>query len=290
MRAQKRKNVYTENPQGYVLKFHEYANRVEYENCHNHKHDFWEFFLVTEGKSYHYLNSSESIIQKGDIILIKPDDYHYTKFIDQSPYQHFDLYAVAHVFQTICDLIDPNLYSFFLKLNTFMLIHLSEKDTLSLKEMINEIYLFQSSTQSGSLIHTYYYPCLTKVISLFAQHFFFDNHSDENMLFYSFLAKINTPPYISCSVKDIVSLSNYSQRHLCRLFKKYTNKTIKQYLTIAKINYSIELLRNRDLSILTISEMIGYNSVSHYITTFRNHTGFSPQKYRSELINGAFFK
>ncbi|MBP3663977.1 MAG: helix-turn-helix transcriptional regulator, partial [Tyzzerella sp.] len=79
-------------------------------------------------------------------------------------------------------------------------------------------------------------------------------------------------------------------RNLSRLFKKNTNKTIKEYLTTAKMNYSIELLRNKDLSILTISEMIGYNSLSHYITTFKKHTGFSPQKYRSELIDGKFLK
>lgn len=286
----KRANVYTENTQGYVIKFNEYVNRVEYENHYNHKHNYWEFFLVTKGKTYHYFNGTRSIIQKGDLILIKPDDYHYMKFIDQSPYQHLDLYAVSHIFQTICDLIDPNLYSFFLKLDAFMIIHLSEEDTGLLEEMINEIYLFQSSMQSGSLIHTYYYPCLTKAISLLAQYFFFNNTSDKNMSFYSFLAKINTPQYISCSVEEIVSLSNYSQRNLCRLFKKYTNKTIKEYLTIAKMNYSIELLRNKKLSILTISEMIGYNSVSHYIVTFKKHTGFTPQKYRSELIDGKFFK
>ncbi len=288
--ATKIENVYTENPQGYVIKFHEYVNHVEYESNWHHKHNYWEFFLVTKGKTYHYFNDTRSIIQKGDLILIKPDDYHHIEFIEQKPYQHLDLYAVPHIFQVVCDLIDPGLYSFLLKQNFFMVLHLSEKDTLLLEEMINEIYVFQNSMQSNSLIHSYYYPCLTKMVSLIAQRFFFNNGSQENMLFYSFLAKINTPQYIACSVEEIVSLSNYSQRNLCRLFKKYTNKTIKEYLTIAKMNYSIELLRNKKLSILTISEMIGYNSVSHYIVTFKKHTGFTPQKYRSELIDGKLFK
>lgn len=290
MSKSKRENVFTENAQGYVIKFQEYVNRIEYESNWNHKHNYWEFFLVTEGETYHYFNGNQSVIQKGDLILIKPDDYHHIEFIEPKPYQHLDLYVMPHVFQVMCDLIDSNLYSFLLKQNDFMVIHLSEADALRLQEMINEIYMCQSSMQADSLIHTYYYPCLSKMISLVAQRFFFNSDSDENMFFYSFLAKINTPQYISCSVEEIVALSNYSHRNLSRLFKKNTNKTIKEYLTTAKINYSIELLRNKDLSILTISEMIGYNSLSHYITTFKKHTGFSPQKYRSELIDGKFLK
>lgn len=290
MKNQITKDVYTENAQGYVVKFHEYANRVEHESNYRHKHNYWEFFLVTEGSTYHYLNDEQSVIQKGDLVLIKPEDYHYMEFIEPKPYQHFDLYAVPHVFQSVCDLIDPKLYPFFLKEDRFMIIHLPEKDTTYLKEMINEIYLFQNSIQANAMIYTYYYPCLTKVISLFAQRFFFDTDYDESMQFYSFLGKINTSQYITCGVEEIVALSNYSQRHLCRLFKKYTDKTIKEYLTIAKMNYSMELLRNKHLSVSKIAEMIGYNSTSHYIATFKKHTGFSPLKYRSKLIEGQFFK
>ncbi len=289
MKSQKPLNTFTENVQGYVVKFHEFANRVDYENNQKHKHNYWEFFLITEGEIYHFLNDTRSTIRKGDFVLIKPDDYHYMKFIEPAPYQHLDLYAVPHVFQTICDLIDPQLYSFFLEADDDMTIHLSGKDCQALQEMIDEIYVLQSSLQNSSLIYTYYYPCLMKAISLFAQHFFFNNNSKESVNFFSFLSKINTPQYISSNVEEIVLLSNYSQRQLGRLFKKHTNKTIKQYLTIAKMNYSIELLRKKELSILTISEMIGYDSVSHYITTFKKHTGFTPQKYRSMLIQGKFF-
>ncbi len=290
MAKKTKENVYTENAQGYVIKFQEYVNRIDYESNWNHKHNYWEFFLVTEGRTYHYFNGVQSTIQEGDLILIKPDDYHYIKFIEPKPYQHLDLYAIPHVFQNLCDLIDPELYSFLLKQDIFMIIHLSKKDASMIQEMINDIYIYQSSSQSNSLIHTYYYPCLSKMVSLVAQHFFFNSTSEENMFFYSFLAKINTPQYISCSVEEIVALSNYSQRNLCRLFKKHTGKTIKEYLTTARINYSIELLRNKNLSILEISVMIGYNSLSHYITTFKKHTGFSPQKYRYEVIDGKFLK
>lgn len=289
MKSSEVANVYTENTQGYVVKFNEFANRVEYENYYTHKHDYWEFFLVTKGETYHFLNHSRSIIKKRDLTLIKPDDYHCMKFIEPAPYQHLDLYATPHIFQTICDLMDPNLYSFFLETDIAMTIHLSEKECQQLQEMIDELYLMQNSLQGSSLIYTYYYPCLTKVISLFAQQFYFNNNSKESTQFFSFLSKINTPQHISDSVEEIVALSNYSQRQLGRLFKKHTNKTIKQYLTITKMNYSIELLRNEELSILTISEMIGYDSVSHYITTFKKHTGFTPQKYRSMLIHGNFF-
>lgn len=290
MAKSKRESVFTENSQGYVIKFKEYVDRIDYESKWNHKHNYWEFFLVTEGKTYHYFNGKRSIIQKGDLILIKPDDYHYMEFIEPKPYQHFDLYVTPHVFQVMCDLIDSSLYSFLLRQNNFMIIHLDEADAIRLQEMINDVYVCQSSMQVDSFIHTYYYPCLSKMISLIAQRFFLNSDSDENISFYSLLTQINTPQYISCNVEEIVALSNYSHRNLNRLFRKYANKTIKEYLITAKMNYSIELLRNKNLSILTISELVGYSSLSHYITTFKKHTGFTPQKYRSELIEGQFLK
>lgn len=290
MSAQKMENVFTENEQGYVIKFQEYANVIEYESNWKHKHNYWEFFLVTQGSTYHYFNNSKSVIQKGDLILIKPDDYHYIEFIEPKPYQHLDLYAIPHIFQTICDLIDANLYSSLLKQNSFMVIHLTPEDAETLQKMILEIYTLQNSLQSNPLIHTSYIPCLSKMIGLVAQHFFLNKDTDEDMFFYSFLAKINTPQHISYNVEQIVELSGYSHRNLCRLFKKHTQKTIKEYLTIIRMNYSIELLRDPNLSILEISETIGYSSLSHYITTFRKHTGFTPQKYRTALIHGHFLK
>ena len=61
--------------------------------------------------------------------------------------------------------------------------------------------------------------------------------------------------------------------------------SFKHYLMELRMEYAKNLLTLSDKSILEISEMAGYASVSHFIRIFREKNGISPLKFRKRHVS-----
>ncbi|MCR4578320.1 MAG: helix-turn-helix transcriptional regulator [Clostridiales bacterium] len=65
-----------------------------------------------------------------------------------------------------------------------------------------------------------------------------------------------------------------------RLIKRATGQTFSQLLTNKRIENSKQLLIDTSLSILEIAQQVGYESSDHFIRTFKNKCGITPNEYR----------
>ena len=79
------------------------------------------------------------------------------------------------------------------------------------------------------------------------------------------------------SVARKVALSPF---YLTRIFKAQYGVPPYRYLIRLRINYATDLLRDSVLTVTQICHRAGFNSLSHFITTFRRHVGMSPTQYR----------
>ena len=52
-----------------------------------HSHDFFEFFLITEGRVNHVVNRHKQVLRKGALVFIRPNDLHYYKKINNGDCQ-----------------------------------------------------------------------------------------------------------------------------------------------------------------------------------------------------------
>ena len=85
---------------------------------------------------------------------------------------------------------------------------------------------------------------------------------------------------------DIASVARaaaLSPFYLTRIFKAEYGVPPYRYLIRLRINYAAELLRTSMLTVTQICHRVGFNSLSHFITTFRRHVGVSPMQYRRML-------
>ena len=87
------------------------------------------------------------------------------------------------------------------------------------------------------------------------------------------------------SLKEFCAEKNLHAAYVGSLFKKETGTFFNHYLTDFRTQKAIELLCHSGTKISDIGEMTGYTTTSHFITTFKKKTGFSPLKYR-ELYGG----
>lgn len=82
------------------------------------------------------------------------------------------------------------------------------------------------------------------------------------------------------SLKDIADAGTMSIAQCNRCFNKILNVTPYEYLIQYRLQKATNLLKNATLNVTEISEIVGFNNVTHFIQAFKKVYGISPKKYR----------
>lgn len=78
-------------------------------------------------------------------------------------------------------------------------------------------------------------------------------------------------------IADVVDLSTY---HFVRAFKQTTGQTPYQYLLKSRIERAKQLLAETELPLAEIGHLVGFNSQSHFTTSFRRLARLTPKTFR----------
>ncbi len=82
------------------------------------------------------------------------------------------------------------------------------------------------------------------------------------------------------SLVELAGVVHLSPRHFSRLFQNTLGTTPYQYVLNERIREAKLLLAAKRLSILEISETVGFASQSHFTDVFHKATGVSPRRYQ----------
>jgi YesN/AraC family two-component response regulator len=81
------------------------------------------------------------------------------------------------------------------------------------------------------------------------------------------------------SVSSIAEEFFYVPSYLTRLFKKYASVNPSKYITQIRLEKSVDLLANKELSIEQISILVGYKNPFYFSKEFKRRYGVPPSKY-----------
>ena len=73
---------------------------------------------------------------------------------------------------------------------------------------------------------------------------------------------------------------NLSPSYFSKLFKTETGINYSTYLNQVRVEKSKELLLNEDLTLVEISNLVGFEEQSYFTKVFRRITGTTPGKFR----------
>lgn len=68
-------------------------------------------------------------------------------------------------------------------------------------------------------------------------------------------------------------------------FKKFMKESIFEYILRYRIQQSLCLLQDKELSIMQISLKVGFSSTSYYSKLFKKYMKMTPKEYRNLLKN-----
>lgn len=89
--------------------------------------------------------------------------------------------------------------------------------------------------------------------------------------------------YQSLSLDVLAAKLNLSTRQTQRLLMEYYGKSFQQKKAEARMSVAAILLSDKTRSITSIAEDLGYSSIEHFSSAFRNFYQTSPREYRKQL-------
>lgn len=246
-----------------------------------HNHDYWEYMLVVEGEFRHNVNGSTEILKQGDLRLIRPNDLHMVKKHTEQV-KHINFIISNDLMKKQLEILGDGIFEDTIARQMPISFTLSERTT--------QLYVTHAlNIQSTPPEHEHYRLLNSQFFNLFLQDLIkYLLSSDKTAggslptAVISVMDAIKNPDNLQKTLSEIVQVSGYSYVHLSRLFKKNLKMTLIDYFTASRMNTARLFLENTDKTILDISMLVGYGSLSHFNKVFKNHFKLTPSQYRRQ--------
>ncbi len=162
-------------------------------------------------------------------------------------------------------------------------VHITPLDFEARETLLNLILLDQSHPAFLFFIQTriyelldYYFEQISNKRKLFLNSdAFLEDVGRINELDVFFTKKILTKGEIP-SIDEMAKHAGMSASKLKTFFKKVYNQSIGDYFNACRLNIASSMLLKEKLDVKEVSATLGFNSVQHFTTAFKNHFGTTP--------------
>ena len=245
-----------------------------------HNHNFYEFFILTKGTVVHEINGESFLLKKGTLYFIRPDDCHRISAQPEQSCIHMNIGITKEKLEKICAALG------------ITLDELCERKKRSVMLSVEDLQFFKSRAERINMREHNGFECdyfffaelaIRAVSAILSSEVAGDMQCPE--WFTAILEKIHSPSFYACTAADVYKLGNFSPPVMIEYFRKYTGKTVKQYLRELKIAIACDFLKNSETPLIELSNMLGYTSLSHFNRIFKQYTGRTPAAYRKGVTS-----
>lgn len=254
-----------------------------------HKHVIWEIVFFTDNNCLHYFDGESHACTVGDVFIISPNHAHYIEPLNDD-HRHQDLYFTDEQVRKICSRFDfPSLYEDLCRNIIHIRLPTSTQNLIlnDLKTIETQTILAHHINNTGfneETFNTCSSICEALLHFLLIRHVItsIDNNGENNSERWitTLLYNLNDPLYFSQSPNAIIKNSGYSHSRFSELFKKHVGVSLVDYMINKRMDYAEDLLTTTKKTTLEIATIIGYESYSCFVRTFKRKYGLSPQQYR----------
>lgn len=147
-----------------------------------------------------------------------------------------------------------------------------------IKQMFAEFY---SNNKNAEASAHHMFSLLFLKISDLCNHI----ENNRNPFWYDALSKLRSDifadPHNSWNIDGIAERLSVSNSYLQHLYKLYFGKSIKQDVTLSRLEYAKYLLLSTECTISAVSLQCGYSNDVHFMRIFKQSTGMTPTEYRN---------
>ena len=238
-----------------------------------HDHDFAELFFVSQGQGLHVVNGQHQLLEKGTLVLLRPEDAHSFSAVNYFDFVMYSLgFPVEELQRALCYL-DISLPQQPLPPHTV----LRGSALLAAQQQLERL-LAASPARRHPLFRAMLPPLLHEMLSPA------DASPESVPVIPPWLAALEEAMrqqenYIA-GLPRMLELCPYSQEYLNRMFRLHLKTTPTAYINVRRMVYATELLMAGQHSVTDVCFMAGFGNLSHFYSLFRRLYGCSPKEYR----------
>lgn len=243
----------------------------------NHFHDTCELYYLLEGRRHYFVRDRVYTVQAGDLVLIDAQELHRTT--DAGAPSH-DRYLINFAPEALPLSRQEREYLLGAYKTGEPVLRLSIPEQERMEAML---YRMRQAGEGAGGETTRL--CLLLEILLFCVRHTASRERcvepEPSQQLVSMIARyINEAFDRQLTLNDVAGRFHISSFYLCKLLKRHTGFTFVEYLNNLRVKEARRLLRETDMSVLSVSEAVGFGSVSQFGRAFRSIAGLSPTHYR----------
>lgn len=251
-----------------------------------HRHESYEIYLFLQGNANCYVEQQCFHMERGDLVVIRPGQYHRPAMLDDSSYERITINIseslLSHLSTRQTDLTLPFRD---LPKETISHIRLTEEQLQHYLSLTGKAESLLDSNEFGSdlLLQS----CFT-VLFVFINRIFRagDNSSANHSRVSDIMPKLvrDLLHYIDLHLTEKITLDTLEKEfylngtYISRQFKKHTGLTLRDYLLECRITHA-KFLLSTNLSVTEVSVQAGFPDYANFIRSFTKLVGISPGKY-----------
>lgn len=240
----------------------------------SHYHDFYELYFLESGERYHIIQDTLYNIHSGNIVIFEPYIMHHSYGDKNISFKRIVCY-----FQP-SEINSPELLEM-LKNSTGVYQPVHIRNQFHVQQILNA--MLQEESNNSSFRHDMMHNLLNiLLITLFRSSFASQSTPppQKKSLIEQVIDYIHSSYYNDISLESLSHQFHISPYHLCREFKRCTNRTLSQYINVTRVMNAQRKLMETDKSITEISVLTGFTNITHFNRVFKQYTGMTPTQYR----------
>ncbi len=272
------------NPQGYSWGFYHYQWQIFH--CNWHKHAEYELTLTLNACGNRVIGTAHETFDHHDLVLIGPDMPHLWECALLDEDQPLDIFVlwfhpewVTQLTRPLIDLADIQ-----------TLFHQARYGLIFSQNCIEAITPLVRTLENASprhrfmiLLHILDFLIMDQKRALKPLDYQCHKHAavkDPTVRAITYIKRHFTQ---LLDIDDIAKQAGLSKSSLHRHFKRYTGRTVLDYLNEYRISQACEILGNSDEAIYQIAERCGFRNLSNFNRRFHQYQDMSPRQYRLKM-------
>ena len=232
-----------------------------------HRHDFFEVFLILEGRAAHVCDGAVSSVAEGGFVFLSPENVH-----------SFEMQAGGVSVLSLSVL--PEKFARFLSALEFSPVY---GKVYALK---NE-GLLKEAARLPSVLGRAQVLLLNAILSDLLSEAVKQAPVEHGAVPLSLLHAIEgfrSPENIGGGVERMAELAGVSRMHLGRLTRKHYGKTPVELIRDLRMHLAAEYLERTTFTLDVIAERVGFGSLSRFHATFKRYFRCTPSSYRKRHL------
>lgn len=239
-----------------------------------HDHDFFEVFLIEDGRATHWINGVTQMVEAGHLVFVRPSDTHAFRADRTRGCQiinvMFRMETAAHLVARYADTVAGR---FFDARGPLPEVH--PLGPARFARAVNVAEQLQTADRSLARIEEYLLVLINRVA-----HITSGVTATTPRWFAEACNAAQSPEVFRLGAAGLVAASGRSQEHVCRTCKTVTGFTPSEYVNRIRVEHAARLLRSTEDPVDDVIAQAGFENISYFYRLFRAQIGMTPRAYR----------